>query len=469
MWTDYIVHMSNFLLGKLPFESLPYRENWKPFFESKICASNFRQNMKSEGLFCIWPRDSFIDSDDVFDQCSQIRDALQNRISLRHSTEFLEDQGYLDSLNLFKPSTPFIPRYGSLQLSARMIRYGERGIRREAFESILTNRTQTQDNDYWKHNPFGFARPTSDQRYWLIYMELSAPKNIFVKREDGTEVFGRFFVHIFPNGTVTLLFAVKTTIKDPGKIILKELIEVSRPWRGGPELWSDKKGNQKTLSEWLEDLKVCLAHSLFQNRSGILKTDRWISIYKKDESSESFQDYLNFSRIEKTINTREYSRLVRSINFGKQGTVVGTSECAKDSNKNRLRFTWNIAFLHEFVEIRRNVLVAYRNYMSSEATRLRNLRLNYRKKMKEDEVFRITQYNEQVLQYLHSLDQEAKNLKPFYRKIYSEICNSGNFDKLRKSTISEFDTWVKEVENWENPALVSVKAIFSPIRLILGG
>ena len=74
-----------------------------------------------------------------------------------------------------------------------------------------------------------------------------------------------------------------------------------------------------------------------------------------------------------------------------------------------------------------------------------------------------------IPRYLDYLDRVVSAAPALYRKIYSQRCDTFNFDKKRKHLLRALDTWKGELDKWEHPLVKSWGSIFLPLRKLLVG
>ena len=130
------------------------------------------------------------------------------------------------------------------------------------------------------------------------------------------------------------------------------------------------------------------------------------------------------------------------------------------------RFLWKMSRIQEYVLVKERIYEDYAHFMRDHVNQLQKWRRSYIDKVKEEDIFKISVFDQQAAEYLLTLDRHINNTNNFYRFIYSVFCKGTKLDNYRHKVNDLIKAWDTEAEKWENPVYATWKRIVQPLRAI---
>ncbi len=397
--------------------------------------------------------------------------------------DFWQDKRNLPEINqhlMAKPDQPFIKDLGLLCLRAN--NFHTAGKEDKYYSEVLASklgecpyfwdRTGSQElGEFDKSLFFGYDKDSKDQRYNFLYLELHKPLFISARIDGRTIAKGKINIHIFPNGSLTLMADISIMNEDINDLKeFREIIKTMRPTQHNKTVWESKVYNgalynlieavrDKVISSVFKEpyknitasdlhtaIKVNTAIPAEQLAKALLK-GKFILFQFSEEDFEGHDEMLAISSRMLICQLKEVKKKKRDARIFKMANGI-------------FEQTYYSKFVRDW----------YYKYLRDEVLSLKQCRLDDSiSKITQKELWQFSQFNKNILTYLYTTDKIYENYTPFMRKLVHVFREGVHYNKIKQDTDKIIDEWDKELSRWKSVYSYVAKHLLGPIKKLLIG
>jgi len=394
------------------------------------------------------------------------------------------------------PGAPFIPGWGQVCFNTRSAVFSDTEERTELAQK-LAKREEFWDRKAKKGkitaepDVFGFDDELDDQRMNMLYFEIHNPLYLTAFLENREIATGRVFLHVYPCGYLVFHLAVRFSenlIQD-GKDLTRAIRE-TQPWRkNNTGQWESRliNGNldkvldflfQHAISSfinpryhkrikkrnWFTNIRIFedwnmheMAKTFFEHDIKAVELKRYENEPYYDDETYDQDDY---RIIEESIPVK------RGLITSREGLVLCLPEHYR--RKKALGQFWKVIEMAEYTLIKDQFYDDLANYLRPETEKLLDYRLDKKRKLSKESLFKFSIYRPELLQIMSSFEKHIHSATSFYRFIHSCIADGiGHYEK--KDKVKQLvEKWITEVEKWKPKFTIIWDSVIGPLIAILG-